>query len=946
MNPHIIFYFKTLIAAIFMAAICHSEGYAQEEPVKLPPGTVEGRLGNGLHYLILRNGTPASKAEFRLVMRVGSLQQTDTEGGCAHFLEHVAFGPSRHFPGRGKVEYLESLGMKYGQDINAVTGFDRTVYMFSIPTDQDGTKAIERSVLILRDWLDGAMIDSLRVESEKGIILEELRGYDQGDEFYDLKIGDGIYRRRLPLGTADEIRQVTPETLRRFYKRWYRPDLATIIVVGDIDPQQVEQEIVRNFSSCVIADTTACRLVPLEYGQGIRLMRNSDSLRHRTSVELIIPRPCIVQRTCVDALLRQREELLASALSARFRALGLGTQVSDEWYLSDKNHFVLTMEGEQRDILLEQIALTANACKNLVENGWTPEEWEHVKERFCQRIYLPDLSGHSSALLCEDLTDYVLSGDRHLVDSLQFCHVQEEVLATVSGELQEMFAAWLACGEESLLVACREHPGIGAPLTAEEIVAAWRRGMEMPCQPFVYEEPKEREEVHVATPVCLVDCGKFRPEYIRKQTRYSNLGVLDVELANGIRLILKPTPDKSGELLLTSLAPGSLSALTEEEFSVLADMAGYMDATGIAGVHPDTLSTYLYQSNISLMVTVENHWHGFMGMSPVQKAMEFFRLIYEKIYHPEMPYVEVPDTSGTRGGGRESMLAKMLQRDAARQLSACMREMMGETLPQTKAEGCPENFATAEDILAFYQELYTRTEGQTYIICGDFDADTLCRQFVTVFGNAPARAGEKYREVVSFSLPDETVVKGFPHENESQTVFDYLFYGNYKPELRQTLLLKIMRDLIRDRLISVLREERSLVYSPYIGLTYEGIPYATYYFDINASAKNENMEAIDTVLRQILTCLQTEKVGKDELEEIKRSFLIAKRETLTEDASAAWRNTLTNLIKNGEELADFDRYEQCLRSITPDELRKAFRKYIRLEPYVLLYLSNQKINMP
>lgn len=266
MNPRIIFYFKTLIAAIFMAAICHSEGYAQEEPVKLPPGTVEGRLGNGLHYLILRNGTPASKAEFRLVMRVGSLQQTDTEGGCAHFLEHVAFGPSRHFPGRGKVEYLESLGMKYGQDINAVTGFDRTVYMFSIPTDQDGAKAIERSVLILRDWLDGAMVDSLRVESEKGIILEELRGYDQGDEFYDLKIGDGIYRRRLPLGTADEIRQVTPETLRRFYKRWYRPDLATIIVVGDIDPQQVEQEIVRNFSSCVIADTTVCRLVPLEYG--------------------------------------------------------------------------------------------------------------------------------------------------------------------------------------------------------------------------------------------------------------------------------------------------------------------------------------------------------------------------------------------------------------------------------------------------------------------------------------------------------------------------------------------------------------------------------------------------------------------------------------------------------------------------------------------------------
>lgn len=152
-----------------------------------------------------------------------------------------------------------------------------------------------------------------------------------------------------------------------------------------------------------------------------------------------------------------------------------------------------------------------------------------------------------------------------------------------------------------------------------------------------------------------------------------------------------------------------------------------------------------------------------------------------------------------------------------------------------------------------------------------------------------------------------------------------------------------MRDVIRNRLISVLRERESLVYSPYISLFYEGIPWGTFYFDINASADNRNMGQIDRLLKEILQRLKEEEVDIQELQTIKRSFLLAKREALNEKSPAAWRTTLVGLLKNGESLADFEQYEQCLDEITPVELRKAFKEWIDLDNYVLLYLSNNKL---
>ena len=176
------------------------------------------------------------------------------------------------------------------------------------------------------------------------------------------------------------------------------------------------------------------------------------------------------------------------------------------------------------------------------------------------------------------------------------------------------------------------------------------------------------------------------------------------------------------------------------------------------------------------------------------------------------------------------------------------------------------------------------------------------QQFVSVFGRIPVSSHLSRFSYPHFNFPVRKHIEGFPNDNDTQTLFDYLLPGHYQPGLKNTLTLKLMRDLIRNRLISVLREQKSLVYSPYISLMYEGIPQG-----------------------------------------IKRSFLIAKREALNEESPSAWRAALVGLLKNGETISDFDHYEQCLDSITPAMLREAFRRYLDTENYILLYLSKNKL---
>src|SRR5215472_112082 len=227
-----------------------SYGLSQNMPVD-PEATV-GTLPNGLRYYIRSNAKPPKRAELRLVVNAGSVLEDDDQRGLAHFVEHMEFEGTQHFPRQSIIDFLGSLGLSLGPDANAATSYDDTQYTLRVPTDVPG--AIDRALLVMEDWAHAATFDQTGIDHERGIVLSEWRmnlgaGERTADRVRRVQLEGSRYADRPPIGTPESIQSAQRAQLVRFYRDWYRPDLMAVIAVGDFDRALVEGMIKRHFSS-------------------------------------------------------------------------------------------------------------------------------------------------------------------------------------------------------------------------------------------------------------------------------------------------------------------------------------------------------------------------------------------------------------------------------------------------------------------------------------------------------------------------------------------------------------------------------------------------------------------------------------------------------------------------------------------------------------------------
>lgn len=924
---------------ILCAQFVQAAPFMGTDSISLPANTTEGRLSNGLHYLILPNGSPAHTAEFRLIMRLGSAQEADDQLGAAHFLEHMAFAGTRHFPGRSMIEYFESLGMKYGRDINAVTGYDRTVFMLTVPMNPADTRIADSTLLAVKDWLSGIRFEEERTRKERGVILEELRGYDIGDPFYSLKIGQNRFASRMPLGSAEDICRIDRNKLKAFYRQWYTPQLASLVVVGCVDPAQTERSIRKLFGDLPARPVKEYCTYPLTYDGGIRIQEVRDSLPRNSELELIIPHPGVVGKDLTGTCRKEQGRLLVRMLNKRMDLRKMSASVSDNWYLSDKNHFVLSLSGKDKADLLEQLTRLSGELHYVTEEGFCPNEMENGLAGLLES--LPEVSdGQTSSQWCEDFTDYVLSGERYIHSAGERERLKELLAQTTSETLQEMLDEWLGFQQQHLLVAYRNNGKGCEKLTEKEVEEAWEAGKRLPVSTFVFhldqcEVPKQD------TPLCLSKAHPFRPEEVLGEKVYPDMKVQEIRLKNGMRILLRPTTDSQKTLYLTAFARGGTADLPARDYHRLEGAAGYMEMGGIAAVDYDTLTAYMSQEEISLNLSIGNHWHELMGMAPAERSQELFNLMFEKMHAPELRYGDFEEIrqEELEGFGKETVLGQMLKRASDRMLSQRLDSLTGSAQtvqipPRTRKDIEELNL---DEMAAYYRSLFTCPAGITLVISGNFEPELVKRQLVATFGRMKVSVPPQQYHNRPFHFPQKTYVEAFPNENETQTLLEYVFGGNYTPSLTETLTLKLVRDVLQARLLQVLREEENIVYSPYVSLFYQGIPQQTYYFDLSASVEVANTERAEALVLQIVSDLQRHPIGREELEHMKRSFLVTKRQVLSDDAPSEWRNTLVNQLKNGESLDDFEQYADCLHRITPERMQQAFRKYLNPQRYILLY---------
>ena len=246
------FFTRIIPILLFVAAVCLSAaGQAPDlkQPMPVDPAITMGKFPNGLRYYILANKKPEKRAELRLVVKAGSVLEEDDQRGLAHFVEHMAFNGTKNFPKHDLIAFIESLGMRFGADLNAYTSFDETVYMLQVPTDKPG--AVERAFQVLEDWAHNVTFEPAEIEKERGVVMEEWRGSRGAgmrtvERLFPIAFKGSRYAERIPIGLPAIIQNAKPERLVQFYKDWYRPDLMAVVAVGDFDKAAIQKLIKPN----------------------------------------------------------------------------------------------------------------------------------------------------------------------------------------------------------------------------------------------------------------------------------------------------------------------------------------------------------------------------------------------------------------------------------------------------------------------------------------------------------------------------------------------------------------------------------------------------------------------------------------------------------------------------------------------------------------------------
>ena len=571
--------------ALLLVGWGQSSAAAAQSDSLLPvdPAVTVGTLSNGLRYYIRENRRPLNRAELRLVVNAGSVLEDDDQRGLAHFVEHMAFNGTRNFAKQELVNYIESIGMRFGPDLNAYTSFDETVYQLQVPTDKPET--LTRAFQILQDWAQGITFDTTEIRKERGVVLEEWRlGRGAGQRMLDRHLPvlfqGSRYAERLPIGTPECIQECPPEALRRFYRTWYRPELMAVIAVGDFDKSAIERLIRDRFGVIPPASNPPSReqtVVPARTTPAVSIAADPEATGTSASVYLLRP------RTPNGTISGWRSNLL--------EGLAAGMLNERLWELSQKPDPPFIRAGAGQTSLVRGAdafsfgAVVADSAvrrgldaimtelERAGRHGFTQPELDRARSdylRGLEQVHAERDKTESDAFVGE-YVDHFLTGEGIPGVAYEYARAQEELPRVRLAELDSLARHWLEGGAPVILVNTPEKNRAAVPASAEllGLFTAVKRSDIAP-----YAESLSDQPLVAALP---------SPGTILNEVRDSVLGTITWRLSNGASVILKPTDFKADEVLVRGFSPGGTSLVDDADYveASLASLA--VSRGGVAG---------------------------------------------------------------------------------------------------------------------------------------------------------------------------------------------------------------------------------------------------------------------------------------------------------------------------------------------------------------------------
>ncbi|HLX93985.1 MAG TPA: insulinase family protein [Puia sp.] len=939
MKPlHRLTYFLPIISLLFLNDTLQAQ-FNLSERLPIDARVKVGKLANGLTYYIRKNTKPEKKVQLRLIVNAGSVLEDPEQVGLAHMMEHMNFNGSIHFPKNELVSYLQSIGVEFGADLNAYTDFDETVYILPIPSDNHAK--IDSGFTILEDWAGKALLDSVEIDKERGVVLEESRlgkgaGERMRNKYFPRLMNGSRYANRLPIGKDDTIRHFKYSTLRRFYHDWYRPDLEAIVVVGDIDPDSAEAEIVRHFSQLrnpknerarpsiipLTGRTEDVSMVVTDKEETNTLLQVYDFLEKEKPIVSWADYRMTIIEGLFSSLLNQRLDELTQLASPPFIYGRAGFSSFVRGYRSFNSFIVLG--NKPADTAINALVNVLNSVKKF---GFLESELDRAKsnlENQANRAF-KDRDKTESENYVQGYVNNFLSGDPIIgIDNrLKFIH---EVLPTIS--LADVNAVTNKLeskqGKFALLMAPSKDQQF-LP-TDKKLLEIFRLAQRIPARP--YAEKTLSSSLMKVQPL---------PGAIRGESANDTLGTINLDLSNDITVTLKPTNYKNDEIKMDSWRRGGSLGYGLEKKLAAESAASIVEQMGIADLSSVDLRKFLAGKSVSVTPYINPDDEGIEGTSSVKDLETFFQMIYLYFTQPRRDEKIFSSYVATQ----KATLKNLADNPEAYFADTLSKFEFGNN-PWAEAFPKANEFdkINVDEILSIYKNIYSNAFGWHFTFVGNLDTAKMKSLIRTYIASLPTSPKKNVSTDVGLrpraGMLDLTVRKG----TAKKCLVNIIFNGEAAYSNESAMDLQILVDLLNIKILEKLREDMSGIYGGGLRGSLVNRPYNNYSVSLSFPCGPENVDKLVSAALDIIRTAQEKGIEQKDLEKVKETLKKQNQDAMMENDH--WLDELSTAWIEQTDPSWILKFASKVGDMQIGEVQEAAKKYLHLYSCIKAVLYPEK----
>lgn len=903
-------------------------------PLPTDPAITIGTLDNGLTYYIRENRKPEKRAELRLVVNAGSILEDDRQQGLAHFVEHMAFNGTENFERQELVDYLESIGMRFGPDLNAYTSFDETVYMLQIPTDS--LDQLDTGLKILAEWAVRVTMEDEEIDKERGVVIEEWRrgrGADarMRDEQFPVLFHDSRYADRLPIGQKAVLDTFHHETLRRFYRQWYRPDLMAIVCVGDVDGAAIEARIRSVFGAIPAPPSPTERPVfpvpghaeplfsiatdPEASGNQVDVYVKSDPLPEGTEGDY---RRNIVESLYIGMLNNRLDELRREA-DPPFLYAGSGTGR----FVRSKSFFVLSAQVQDGGIPRGLEALLTEA-ERVRRHGFTPSELERQKTvmmRGMESAYAERDKTASRRYAAEYIRNFLVDEPIPGIE-YEFELYRTYLPGITLGEVNALTERFLTRENQVVTASAPEKEGVSVPDEAE-LQAIFARVAESDIT--AYEDAVSDAPLMPGMP---------EPGAIVAERHIPAIGVTEWTLSNGATVVLKATDFQNDEVLVEANSPGGHSLVSDDRYIPARTAASIVGLSGLGTFSAVELEKKLAGKDVRVGPSIGTLQESLSGSASPRDLETLLQLIHM--------HFTAPRIDSTAYLSFQQRIRGFLQnRDADPAtafydtLNAVLTQRHFRTRPWSESMLTEMDLAASFDI---YRERFADGGDFTFYFVGNIDTTALRGLVERYLASLPDVPGEETWRDVGIRAPEgvieKTVYKGVEPQSQVRIVFTGDFEWTRQNRYDMTSMASVLNIMLREEL----REDKGGTYSVGVRATPSHYPVEDYEVTIGFGCAPERVDELIAAVFAQLDSLREHGPSEKNIQKVKETQLRQHETDL--ERNRYWLNTLSFYGFHGESPEQILKLPEYAARLDGAAVQAAARRYLDTANYV------QVVQMP